>query len=194
MPRPQAFDYDVALDQAIRLFWANGFSNTSIRDLLKVMEIGESSFYNNWKSKTNLYRCCLERYLETYATPWIKGLLEAPTAHEGFELFLDAIFVTQKDPSLPKGCLMARSLSSEVMDDPALRDFINGKWNQLQGLFISVLQQGKEQGEYVESFEPSSVASLFAIYMQGILRIVQFSDDLDHLRQGSSKMLAMMGI
>ena len=56
MARPIGFDLDKAIDKATLLFWKKGYSNTSLRDLLKVMGIGEGSFYNSVKSKKNLYR------------------------------------------------------------------------------------------------------------------------------------------
>ena len=54
MGRGIEFDYDKAIARATRLFWKTGYSNTSLRDLLKVMNIGEGSFYNTVKSKKNL--------------------------------------------------------------------------------------------------------------------------------------------
>lgn len=62
MPRNIKFDYDRAIDRATQLFWERGYSNTSLRDLLKIMGIGEGSLYNTFKSKKNLYLKCLKRY------------------------------------------------------------------------------------------------------------------------------------
>ena len=55
MARAVEFDYDKAIDRAMRLLWRIGYSNVSVRDLLKVMGIGEGSFYNTFKSKKRLY-------------------------------------------------------------------------------------------------------------------------------------------
>ena len=65
MARGIEFNYDKAIDSATRLFWKSGYSNTSLRDLLKVMKIGEGSFYNTIKSKKNLYLLCLKHYVDT---------------------------------------------------------------------------------------------------------------------------------
>src|SRR5207244_5803319 len=58
MARTLEFDYDKAIDKATRVFWKNGYSGTSLRDLLKAMGIGEGSFYNTLKSKNQLYLVC----------------------------------------------------------------------------------------------------------------------------------------
>src|SRR5258708_12315878 len=65
MGRGIEFDYDKAIDKATRLFWKTGYSNTSLRELLKVMNIGGRSFYNTAKSKKNLYLECLKYYRAT---------------------------------------------------------------------------------------------------------------------------------
>ena len=51
MARTREFEYTTTLEKATRLFWKSGYADTSLRDLLKEMEIGESSFYNTLKSK-----------------------------------------------------------------------------------------------------------------------------------------------
>ena len=65
MARALEFDYDKAIDKATRVFWKNGYSGTSLRDLLKAIGIGEGSFYNTLKSKKQLYLKCLKRYNDT---------------------------------------------------------------------------------------------------------------------------------
>ena len=44
MARGLEFDYDKAIDKATRIFWKKGYSDTSLRDLLKGMGIGKGSF------------------------------------------------------------------------------------------------------------------------------------------------------
>ena len=61
MARSIEFDYDQALERATRLFWRDGYAGTSLRDLLKVIGIGEGSFYNTLKSKKRLYIECLKQ-------------------------------------------------------------------------------------------------------------------------------------
>ena len=43
VPRPREFDDDVALEAAMRRFWADGFAATSVRDLGEDMGLGQAS-------------------------------------------------------------------------------------------------------------------------------------------------------
>src|SRR5260370_6814930 len=80
MGRGIEFDYDKAIARATRLFWKTGHSNTSLRELLKVMNIGEGSFYNTVKSKTNLYLECLKHYRPTVMTRRDTAFFSQPPA------------------------------------------------------------------------------------------------------------------
>ena len=95
MARSIEFDYDQALERATRLFWRDGYAGTSLRDLLKVIGIGEGSFYNTLKSKKRLYIECLKRYSETEGQKRRLALMSAPTASEGvrglFRVVLDCL-------------------------------------------------------------------------------------------------------
>src|SRR5258705_11106177 len=79
MPRSITFDYERAIDSATRLFRKHGYSNTSLRALLKVMKIGEGPFYNTIKSKERLYLECLKHYNETVGRQPIAALTSTPS-------------------------------------------------------------------------------------------------------------------
>jgi TetR/AcrR family transcriptional repressor of nem operon len=83
MARAIAFDYDRALERATWLFWKSGYAGTSLRDLLKIMDIGEGSFYNTLKSKKRLYLACVRRYEETEGRKRGQALMSASTASRG---------------------------------------------------------------------------------------------------------------
>src|SRR5215813_5942952 len=83
LARALEFDYDKAIDKATRVFWKNGYSGTSLRDLLKAIGIGEGSFYNTLKSKKQLYLKCLKRYNNTVGRRRAEALFSPSSAKEG---------------------------------------------------------------------------------------------------------------
>ena len=78
MPRTIEFDRAQAIARATQLFWKKGYTNTSVRDLLKAMRIGEGSFYNTVKSKKKLYLECLKHYNDTVSRRRLEALTSKP--------------------------------------------------------------------------------------------------------------------
>lgn len=86
--RPRAFDRDVALTAAMHLFWAKGYSATSIGDLTSAMGIGAPSLYAAFGSKEELYIEALAHYAKVNeATAW-GGFFAADTARAAAAAFL----------------------------------------------------------------------------------------------------------
>lgn len=62
--RPAQFDRDVALDEAMRAFWRDGYQSNSVKALSERLGITRSSFYNAFDSQEALFLEALDRYLE----------------------------------------------------------------------------------------------------------------------------------
>ena len=127
MGRGIDFDYDKAIDRATRVFWKTGYSNTSLRDLLRAMKIGEGSFYNTVKSKKNLYLECLKHYRATVINERHTALFSQKSAKLGVRALFKTVLDQMDDPKRPGLCLMAGSLSRDVLDEKDLREYIVGE-------------------------------------------------------------------
>jgi AcrR family transcriptional regulator len=106
--RPRAFDRDLALQQAVRLFWIKGYEATSIADLTEVMGIGTKSLYAAFKSKDALNAEALALYSRTFETLVLGRFRQATTAREAVQAFLldSACAMTGSDSKLPHGCMV----------------------------------------------------------------------------------------
>jgi AcrR family transcriptional regulator len=62
----------------MRLFWERGFEGTSFDELIAVMGISPSSFYNSFGSKERLYQEATETYL-ALSGEWFLCELNADT-------------------------------------------------------------------------------------------------------------------
>jgi len=63
MARPREFDETTVLEAAMNCFWAQGFEQTSVRDLAEWMGITGASLYNAFGDKRSLYRRAFVYYL-----------------------------------------------------------------------------------------------------------------------------------
>lgn len=102
--RPRGFDADEALEQAMRVFWEQGYEGAGLTDLTNAMGITRTSMYAAFGNKEALFRKALERYTEGPASYGARAL-EEPTARQVATAFLNGSVRATTRPDCPAGCL-----------------------------------------------------------------------------------------
>ena len=109
--RPLSFDRDVALHEAMLLFWRHGYEATSLSDLTAAMGVTPPSIYAAFGDKKRLFLEAVGRYLSGPVTS--DGIIEgAATAHEAARGLLHAAATGFTGADTPPGCLLAASAIS----------------------------------------------------------------------------------
>ena len=110
--RHRSFDKDTALEQAMHVFWANGYAGTSLSDLTEAMGINKPSLYSAFGNKEQLYKSALSKYVK------IHGSIHATHLHavdkclkKRIQNYLTSIAAMITDATLPNGCLICLSTS-----------------------------------------------------------------------------------
>ncbi|SRR5665213_1463933 len=195
MSRNREFNYDNAMDKAMRVFWGEGYSGASLRDLLKAMKIGEGSFYNTVKSKKQLYLECLNRYGEVEGNKRILALTSAPNARVGLRAMLSAIFDCLDDPKNPSSlCMIAAMISNDVMADSELKKVAIAHVNQAKKLIEDKLDEDKKAGRLPKSYDSHTVADVIVTYFQGIWRMAMISYQRKQFERESEAFLQGLGL
>ena len=195
MARALEFDYSTALERGSRLFWETGYSNTSLRDLLKKMGIGEGSFYNTLKSKKNAYLECLKHYNATVNRKRGEALSSAPTATAGVRALFQTVLDCLDDPETPsRVCLMAGSLTPEVLAEPDLREYVEQQMSMVAEIMTARLASDKEAGLLPAAVEPRLVVPVIVTYLQGLWRMALISYDRPRFEQQIDLFLTSMGL
>ena len=194
MGRGIDFDYDKAIDRATRVFWKTGYSNTSLRDLLRAMKIGEGSFYNTVKSKKNLYLECLKHYRATVINERHTALFSQKSAKLGVRALFKTVLDQMDDPKRPGLCLLAGSLSRDVLDEKDLREYIVGESAASGGRFIGLLKSAQESGELPKELDPTAVVQIILTYIHGMSRAAQISYDRQRIERQLEVLLKGLGL
>jgi TetR/AcrR family transcriptional repressor of nem operon len=192
--RRRAFDYDEAIERATRLFWATGYTDTSLRDLLEAMQIGEGSFYNSVKSKKNLYLQCLRHYNDTITRRRWEALLAESSIAEGVRAYFTAVLDDLDDPAIPSICLMAASLSTDVLAVEDLRSYVVGEVQTLQTALTGRLQDAAHAGELPTDFDAEAAAQIVVTYLQGLFRVARVLNDRSQLENQIEVLLTGLGL
>ena len=105
MGRPRTFDCDLALDQAMEVFWRHGYEGATIAQLTEAMGINPPSLYAAFGSKEGLLKAALDRYTARRAA-WMDEVLRAPTAREVAERMLMGVAVLLSVSAFLFGCFL----------------------------------------------------------------------------------------
>lgn len=195
MGRKIAFDYEQALDKATSLFWKNGYGETALRDLLKVMEIGEGSFYNTLKSKKDLYLTCVQRYEDKEVHARMQALASAPTAAEGIRAFFGIVLDCLDHPDTPSRlCMIAAMASEDVLSEPDLRQRAELGLEKVRAQMQQRLTEDRDKGLLPASLEPRVIASVVVTYLQGLWRVALVDYDRPGFEQQIDAFLTGLGL
>jgi TetR/AcrR family transcriptional repressor of nem operon len=194
MPRTREFDFDRALDRAMRLFWAKGYSNTSLRDLLRVMRIGEGSFYNCVRGKTDLYLQCLKRYNDVVTGRRLNVLQGQGSIGAVVRRFFKSVLDDLDDPATPRVCLMAGSLSGDVLAERELERYVIAEMTGFQKAFLTRFETAQQAGELPRQFDCQAAAQLLVTYLQGMFRVVRVLNTRRQIERQLDSLLRGLGV
>jgi AcrR family transcriptional regulator len=108
MGRPREFDVDKALEQALHIFWRQGYEGTSINDLTQAIGITKPSLYAAFGNKEDLFRKALDRYIDGPGG-YVQVAMAKPTVREVVEHLLLGAADAVTNPENPPGCLAVQA-------------------------------------------------------------------------------------
>lgn len=156
MARTKSFQIEDALDQAMRIFWAQGYGQTSMQDLVSKMGINRQSIYDTFGDKHALFLRVLDHY-RLYVTALYTNQAKAK------DLVLDkiaAIFETAAfpTPANPPGCLIVNTMTELSALDPQVNQKMTAWLHQDKRRFKALLQTGQRQQELPTDLNTDAVA------------------------------------
>jgi TetR/AcrR family transcriptional regulator, transcriptional repressor for nem operon len=194
MGRKLEFDYDRALERATRVFWAKGYVSASMRDLLKAMGVGEGSFYHLFGSKKRLYLECLKHYNGVVIRRRVEALTSDPSVRNGVRAFFRALLDELDNPRTPRICLLAQSLSSEVMEESGLEGYVKEQMAGFEKVFTQQLRRASQSGELPPDFPAEATAEVIVTYVQGFFRVVRVLKNRKQMWQQIETLLKGLGV
>lgn len=165
--RPRGFDADEALEQAMRVFWEQGYEGASLTDLTNAMGITRTSMYAAFGNKEDLFRKALERYTEGPASYGARAMRE-PTARQVATTFLNGSVRATTRPGCPTGCLGVQG--SLAAGDPGrnARDALVAWRNEAVALLRDRFQQAVDEGDLSPDTDPELLARYLMTVANGI--------------------------
>ncbi|MGH1485207.1 MAG: TetR/AcrR family transcriptional regulator [Cellvibrionaceae bacterium] len=115
--RQREFDREDVLEKAMYVFWKKGYVGASLSDLTSAMGINKPSMYATFGNKEQLFIQATEYYIEHYAKPQVRFLLEeGKSLQERVSAYLKSTLLAQCDGSGPKGCYISLCVSESASE------------------------------------------------------------------------------
>ncbi|MEM5387685.1 TetR/AcrR family transcriptional regulator [Paraburkholderia phymatum] len=171
MGRPRTFDRDKAVEQAMYIFWQNGYESTSLSQLKAGIASGISapSFYAAFGSKEALFQECVQRYLSTYAQVteclWNTTL----TPRDAIEIALRNSAKMQCERGHPKGCMVGLGVMSAPSEEhvTVIEPLTRSRARTRAG-FTACLQRGVDSGELRADTDVRALSTVFDAFLLGL--------------------------
>lgn len=169
MGRPREFDREKALEQAMDLFWTNGYEATGMSALCAQMALGRQSVYNTFGDKESLFAEALTHYGRTMLRPMI-DLLDSPGSGLANVETVLAMW-NERAQCHSEGCLMANSIAEFGMKEPKISKALAGMLAEMEAAFYRALKRAEEDGELPTGRDPRALARLLTTVGQGLSAI-----------------------
>jgi AcrR family transcriptional regulator len=145
--RPRTFDPEIALRQALDLFWERGYEGTSLSDLAQAMGIASASIYACFGSKEDLFRQVMMLYGTTSGAPPRRALREQPTARAAIREMLRATADQITGPDTPHYCMLILAAPTGAVENHAIREFLAGLRRDMHTTIKDRLARGVTDGD-----------------------------------------------
>lgn len=177
--RPRGFDDNVALEAAMRTFWASGYNGASVDVMCRVTHMSRASLYQTYGGKEGLFLAVIAHYAETRVSHLVAAIGPNGTLAEDIASFYDeVVMLATKDPKTP-GCLISCVLADAAGTNEAFRMELDRRFLALEDrLSVRLGQAGWAKTAKVPA---SAAASLAAATARGIMlraRSGQAKEDL----------------
>ncbi len=165
------------------LFWKNGYADTSIQSLEKVMKLKRTSIYNAFGNKRSLYQQALMRYLEIELEGLITALENGASAKQSIKNALIEVIKLHFNPDHPGGCMVVLSLLENNQHDEATNKMLDNAIRTLRDAIASRLKQGAEEEEFIQPMQYQNTANQIVALITGIIVMAKASFPKDELQK-----------
>jgi len=159
--RPRKFDKDTVLELIVKVFWARGYSGTSLDDLASATGLSRPSLYAAYGNKLSMYLAALEVFGQRMATEAVGALATGPDLHSGLCNFYEAALdiYLGKENEMAQGCLVFTTAVTEATNEPEIKTMLQA---QLAGMDQAVKAHIANRAPHADPAAVSAAAELAA--------------------------------
>jgi TetR/AcrR family transcriptional regulator, transcriptional repressor for nem operon len=192
MARPREFDEATVLEAAMNCFWAQGFEQTSVRDLTERMGITGASLYNAFGDKRSLYRQAFIQYLAQTVRDRVARLEKLPPAL-AIRTFFDEIIDRSVDDEQRRGCMLVNAALELAPYDPEFQKLVVEEMMFIETFFRRCVAAGQKDGSMIGRRPADEMARMLLSVLLGIRVLARSRPQREVLEGAAHGALSLLG-
>ena len=191
MARPREFDEATVLEAAMNRFWAQGFGQTSVRDLAEQMGITGASIYNAFGDKRSLYRQAFAHYLAQTVRDRVARLENLPPL-KAIRSFFDEIIDRSVDDEQRRGCMLVNAALELAPYDPEFEKLVAAEMIFIEAFFRRCVEAGQQEGLIASVRPADELAKMLLSVLIGVRVLARTRPQRDVLEGAANAVLALL--
>jgi TetR/AcrR family transcriptional repressor of nem operon len=186
---------EAIVETATRLIHVNGYTKTSLDEVLRETGVGKGNFYYHFRSKEDLGYAILDRIIASFLGRTLEPCFSDP---EGSPLaqvrcFLDRVLDAQRTRNCVGGCAMG-NLASELSDvHEGFRTRLAGVFTAWRERLTRALEEAQRRGEVGPECQPQAVAQFVVASLEGAMLLSKVTKDIGVMEQCVSELKRYLG-
>jgi TetR/AcrR family transcriptional repressor of nem operon len=170
MARPRQFDPDEVLDRSMREFWARGYRDTSVDDLVQATGVRPGSLYGAFRGgKRELFLGSLDLYSKLVVPAKLGDLARAGASVPELRAYFDGLVEDLMRPEGRIGCLMVNSAMELAAADSEVSMLVRGHMARLERNAERALTNAQRHGDIPAGIDPAAKATQLMATGMGLM-------------------------
>ncbi len=167
MPRPRTYDETALLESAMNMFWAHGYEQTSISDLVAETGVNRASLYTAYPDKRALFLAAVRHYLDLVDREMLAELRTAKPASAAIRSFFLEL-ATSPPRKINRGCLVTNTAVEFSDSDSEVATLVRNTFKRVEKLLTDRLKEAQADRHLQKGVEPVPYARQLLVLIQGL--------------------------
>jgi len=171
-----------ALEQALRLFWRNGYNGTSMEMLTRELGVEKPSIYASFGNKRSLYLEALRHYRTSMVRQVAAFLESAPTPRLGIDRVVRFMMTSLYEPGIQVGCLVTNAALELADHDAEVASHASVMLREIGALFEKSLIAGQTMVEVTTRVSAELLSAYLVNAVEGARVLEKTRPDKERLQ------------
>jgi AcrR family transcriptional regulator len=178
--RPREFDENIAIEAAMKVFWADGYAGTSYSSLVGAMKMNRPSIYLAFGDKESLFLKAVEFYSHKQQAIIMNALNSGESYQNCLEKFATTLVKSVCNKKHP-GCLVITVLADATGISTKFKNKLKEHVKATDAVIADLIRRGIEAGELKPCANPDLQAKVFVAALSGFALRARAGDSEEDL-------------